>query len=287
MTLAIDCIECIVVPPEGTNSTLYRVQVLDRAVAIVNALANVREDASLAELSELVHFHKSTVHRLVMVLERHRIIDRDPKTGRYRLGLKLFELGSAAVARFNVRDRARRHLEHLMYHTDETVHLCVLDQGEVLYLDKMEPTRSVRLSSSIGRRNPVHCTAVGKAILACLPEQEVDDIIRRHGLPRFTTRTITTPAEFKAELRSVREKGYAVDDEEHEDGVRCVAVVVLDHENHPAAAISVSAPSFRITMEKVPMLAEAVKEAAQTLSLEWGHQPASIREIPQRAVAGN
>ena len=285
MTLAIDCIECILVPPEETNSTLYRVQVLDRAVAIINALANVREDASLAELSELVHFHKSTVHRLVMVLERHRVIDRDPRTGRYRLGLRLFELGSAAVARFNVRDRARRHLENLMYHSDETVHLCVLDQGEVLYLDKMEPTRSVRLSSSIGRRNPVHCTAVGKAILACLPDPEVDDIIRRHGLARYTARTITTPAEFKAELRAVRERGYAVDDEENEDGVRCVAAVVLDHESRPAAAISVSAPSFRITMEKVPMLAEVVKEAAQALSLEWGHQPASIREISQKAIA--
>jgi len=285
LTLAIDCIECILVPPEETNSTLYRVQVLDRAVAIINALANVREDASLAELSELVHFHKSTVHRLVMVLERHRVIDRDPRTGRYRLGLRLFELGSAAVARFNVRDRARRHLENLMYHSDETVHLCVLDQGEVLYLDKMEPTRSVRLSSSIGRRNPVHCTAVGKAILACLPDPEVDDIIRRHGLARYTARTITTPAEFKAELRAVRERGYAVDDEENEDGVRCVAAVVLDHESRPAAAISVSAPSFRITMEKVPMLAEVVKEAAQALSLEWGHQPASIREISQKAIA--
>src|SRR5437667_11809434 len=116
-----------------------------------------------------------------------------------------------AMGRFDVRDRARLHLEKLLYEVDETVHLCALDGGEVLYLDKMEPSRSVRMASRIGRRNPAHCTSVGKAIMAFLPEAEVDDILRQHGLKRLTAKTITTPAELKAELKLIRERGYAID----------------------------------------------------------------------------
>src|SRR5262245_29695729 len=186
--------------PKGkTDSSPYKVQVLDRSLAILDALANAREDASLAELAEKVKLHKSTVHRLASILERHRIVERDTQSGRYRLGLRLFELGSIAMGRFSIRDRARPHLERLLYQVDETVHLCALDAGEMLYLDKIEPARSVRMASRIGRRNPVHCTSVGKVILAFLPEPEVDDILRQHGLKRMTANTTTTPAELKAQ----------------------------------------------------------------------------------------
>src|SRR4029453_865103 len=169
-------------PNRKTGSSPYKVQVLDRSLAILDALANARDDASLAELAEKVKLHKSTVHRLTSILERHRIVERDSQSGRYRLGLRLFELGSLAMGRFNIRDRAHPHLERLLYEVNETVHLCVLDAGEMMYLDKIEPVRSVRMSSRIGRRIPVHCTSVGKAILAFLPESEVDDILRQHGL---------------------------------------------------------------------------------------------------------
>jgi DNA-binding IclR family transcriptional regulator len=263
--------------------TPYRVQVLDRSLAILNALASTREDASLARIAEMVGVHKSTVHRIVLTLERERIIERHPETGHYRLGLRLFELGSLAVARFDIRDRGRIHLEKLVYDTEETGHLCVMDQGEVLYLDKLEPARSVRLSSSIGRRNPAHCTAVGKAIMAWMPESEVDAIIRKHGLARFTSKTLITPAELKSDLRVTRDRGYAIDDEEHEDGVRCVAAPVMDHFGLATAALSVSAPSFRITMAKVPVLAQSVSRAALDLSREWGFHP---QEVSKELVSG-
>ncbi|HWR15351.1 MAG TPA: IclR family transcriptional regulator [Terriglobales bacterium] len=251
----------------------YRVQVLDRSLAILNALASKHDDLSLADIAAMVHLHKSTVHRIVMTLERERIVEKHPETGHYRLGLRLFELGSIAVARFDIRDRGRIHLEKLVYDTEETGHLCVMDQGEVLYLDKLEPARSVRLSSSIGRRNPAHCTGVGKAIMAWMPEREVDAIIRKHGLPRFTPKTLVTPAELKSDLKICRQRGYAIDDEEHEEGVRCVAAPVMDHFGYPIAALSVSAPSFRITLAKVPMLAEFVCKASATLSREFGYAP--------------
>lgn len=270
-----------------TKVSPYRVQVLDRALAVIDALADAREDASLAELAGKLQLHKSTVHRLVMILERHRVVERDPTSGRYHLGLRLFELGTIAIDRLNIRQRARRHLEHLLFEVDETVHLCMLDGGEVLYLDKIEPSRSVRMASRIGRRNPAHCTAVGKAMLAYLREAEVDDILRQQGLPRLTPHTITTPAELKAELRTIRERGYAIDNEEGEEGVRCVAAAVLDHDGHPLAAISVSAPAFRLPLGKTPVVAKAVCEAARAVFDDLGFRTVSWYEDGRRLNYGN
>ena len=261
-----------------TNSSLYRVQVLDRAFAIIDALAETREDASLAEIAAIVKMHKSTVHRLMMNLERHRLVDRD-QTGHYRLGMKLYDLGIRAFSRFDIRLRARPHLEKLMSNTEETVHLCILDDGEMLYVDKVEPKRSIRMSSTVGRRNAVHCTAVGKAVLAALPEVVVDQIIAQRGLRRFTARTLTTPAELKSELREIRRRGYAIDDEENEEGVRCIGAMVRDYSGRPAAAISVSAPSFRMSREKLRVLAPIVCETARAVSLEWGPRQVEAERI--------
>jgi DNA-binding IclR family transcriptional regulator len=250
----------------------YKVQVLDRAFAILDAISNHGRDVSLVELSDRVKLHKSTVHRLLMILESYRMVERDPQTGRYHLGLRLFELGTIAIGSFNVRDRAGRYLERVVFEVDETVHFCVLDGGEALYLEKIEPTKSVRMASRIGRRVPVHCTAVGKALLARLRDREVDDILRKHGLQRYTSRTITTPAELKTELAGIRDRGYSVDNEEIEEGVRCVACAVMDHAERPLAAISVSAPAFRLPMEKVPVVAASVMRAAIELSQECGYR---------------
>jgi DNA-binding IclR family transcriptional regulator len=258
--------------------------VLDRAFAILDALASAAHDASLSELAETVKLHKSTVHRLLMILEGYRVVQRDPQTGRYQLGLRLFELGSLAVGNFNVRERARAHLERLVYEVDETVHLCVLDAGEVLYIDKIEPSRSVRMASRVGRRNPAHCTAVGKAMLAWLPEKEVDNILRHHGLPRMTPNTIMTPAELKSELERVRQRGYAIDNEEVEEGVRCLGAAVLDHTGRPIAALSVSAPAFRLPTEKLAAVAASVCLAARLLSEESGYRAGLQRERTEGEV---
>ena len=264
-----------------TDSSPYKVQVLDRALALIDALTKVRDGASLVELSEKVKLHKSTAHRLLSILERHRIVERDSESGRYRLGLRLFELGTIAMDRFNIRDRGRQHLEHLLEEVNETVHLCTLDAGEVLYLDKIEPARSVRMASYVGRRNPIHCTAVGKVILAHLSKPEQDEILQSCDFRRLTPKTITTPTELKAEFKSIRERGYALDNEETEQGLRCVGSAVLDRSGRPIAAISVSAPSFRLTMEKVPSVALAVTRAARALSEEIGFRPAA-RNGPSR-----
>lgn len=253
---------------------------LDRAIELLDVLGGREGDWSLVELSGVLGLHKSTVHRLVMVLERHGLVAKSPDTGRYRLGLKLFELGARAIKSTNLKELCRPHLMKVVYETEETVHLCIFDEGEVLYVEKMEPQRSVRMASHVGRRCPMHCTGVGKALLAELPPVEVEDILRRRGLQPMTRKTITTPAEMKAELEVIHKRGYAIDDEEHEEGVRCVAVVVRDYSQRPVAAISVSGPTFRVTPEKVPIIAKAVVQAAHGLSLDMGYKVEGKSVLP-------
>jgi DNA-binding IclR family transcriptional regulator len=248
----------------------YQIQVLDRALAILDALSADGPDLSLAEVSQALGLHKSTAHRLIMVLERHKLIERNSGNSRYRLGLKLFELGTRAVSKLDLRERARPFLERLVLETSETVHLCILDDAEVVYLDKVEPARSVRMASSVGRRNPAYCTAVGKAMMAYLPDSQVEAMARKHGLRAVTANTITSLVALKKELNAIRERGYAIDHEEIEEGVRCVGCVVRNFSGEPLAAISVSAPAFRLTKDKVKNLAQPVVAAANALSAELG-----------------
>jgi DNA-binding IclR family transcriptional regulator len=258
----------------------YQIQVLDRALALLEALSHHGPDLTLVQLSELLKLHKSTAHRLIMVLERHRVIEKNSNTGKYRLGLKLFELGTKAIGQLDLRERARPFLERAVLDTGETVHLCVYDDGEVVYLDKVEPTRSVRLTSSVGRRNPAYCTAVGKAVLAFLPETQVEMAIQKHGFRQLTRKTISNMIELKGELAKVRELGYALDNEENEEGVCCVGAPVWSFGDRPIAAISVSGPTFRMTPEKVPVVAQCVLAIANSLSRQLGMRttPALVGE---------
>lgn len=253
----------------------YQIQVLDRALAILETLSQDGPDLSLTGISESLGLHKSTAHRLIMVLERHKLVEKNSQTGKYRLGLQLFEFGTRAVSQLDLRERARPFLERAVLETGETVHLCIYDDGEVVYLDKVEPARSVRLASSVGRRNPAHCTAVGKAIMACLPEHQVEIAVQKHGLRLLTRKTISTMMELKAELAKVRELGYAVDNEENEEGVRCVGAVVRDFSGDPVAAISASGPTFRVGPDKVPLLAKSILGASEALSRDLGYHAAS------------
>ena len=253
----------------------YQIQVLDRALAVLKVLSQEGPDLTLAQVSALLHLHKSTAHRLIMVLEGHKLIERNSKSGTYRLGMKLFELGTRAVSQLDLRERARPILDRLVRETDETVHLCVYDNGEVVYVDKVEPARSVRLASTVGRRHPAFCTAVGKAMMAVMPEEQVDAAVQKHGLRPLTRKTIGSLGELKTELAKVRKLGYAVDDEENEEGVCCVGAVVRGISGEPTAAISVSGPSFRLPSYKIPVVAKAVIGAANALSQELGYNPSA------------
>ena len=182
---------------------------------------------------------------------------------------------------------ARPYIEELVEKCDETVDLGVYDKNEVVFVDKKESTRSVRMVSSIGKRLPLHCTGTGKALLAFLPESEIDKVISR-GLARYTDNTITTPEDLRRELAKIRTDGYAVDRQEFEMGVKCVGAPVLDPDGRAVAAISIAGPAARITDERIPSLAEMVKAAADRISRDlhgdFGVLERGPRERVQRST---
>jgi DNA-binding IclR family transcriptional regulator len=267
--------ESVTQNPEASSreSGPYKVQVLDRAIAILDLLADSSHEMSLGELTTAIGLHKSTVHRLLMVLERHRLLHRSPLHGRYRLGMKLFELGTRAVANLNLLERARPRLEKLSAHS----HLFVLDHGEMLCIEKFEPERAVRISSSaVGKRVGVHCSAAGKAVLASMPEPAVRQILQERGMAPFTLHTITSPDAFIAELDRTRARGYATDNEEVEVGVHCIAVPIFDGAGRAIAAVSVSGPTYRFNAEKSGFLVDAIRSVANELSAGLGSSRRSV-----------
>jgi len=241
--------------PQGT----YKVQALDRAFAVLDLLGESDTPLGLAQVASSLQLHKSTAHRFLMVLERHRMV-----------GLRLFDFGNRAIEQYDLRDRAQAHLRRLVAETEETAHLCILEGAHVIYIDKIEPARSVRMITRIGASNPVHCTSVGKAILAFMPEERIVDVLRRTRFERFTHRTVGTSEALRVELEKTRRRGYAVDDEELEEGLRCIAVPVLDGQRQPVAAVSVSGPSFRVTAQKLPAIANHLLQCVRGISVDMG-----------------
>jgi DNA-binding IclR family transcriptional regulator len=256
--------------PQGA----YKVQALDRAFAVLDLLGESDTPLGLAQVASSLQLHKSTAHRFLMVLERHRMVERTT-SGKFRLGLRLFDYGNRAIEQYDLRDRAQPHLRRLVAETEETAHLCILESSHVIYIDKIEPARSVRMITRIGSSNPVHCTSVGKAMLAFLPEERIAEVIRRCRFERFTHRTISTPEALRTEIEKTRRRGYAVDDEELEEGLRCIAVPLLDAQRQPVAAVSVSGPSFRVTAQKLPAIANHLLQCVRGISADMGFSAAA------------
>ncbi len=254
---------------DGAPHGIYKVQALDRAFAVLDLLGESDTQLGLAKVAASLQLHKSTAHRFLMVMERHQMVERTG-TGKFRLGLRVIDIGNRAIEQYDLRDRAQPHLRRLVAETEETAHLCILEQARVIYIDKIEPARSVRMITRIGASNPVHCTSVGKAILAFLPEDRIADIIRRTRFERFTHRTISNAEGLRAEIEKTRRRGYAVDDEELEEGLRCIAVPILDAQRQPVGAVSISGPSFRVTAQKLPAIANHLLHCVRGISADMG-----------------
>src|ERR1700723_476247 len=252
--------------PQGT----YKVQALDRAFAVLDLLGESEVPLGLAQVASSLGLHKSTAHRFLMVLERHHMVERTVN-GKFRLGLRLFDFGNRAIEQYDLRDRAQPHLRRLVAETEETAHLGILEAARVIYIDKIEPARSVRMITRVGASNPVHCTSVGKAILAFLPEDRANEVVRRTRFERFTNRTISSAEALRAEMEKTRRRGYAVDDEEFEEGLRCIAVPLLDAQRLPVAAVSISGPSFRVTAQKLPTIANQLLQCVRGISADMGY----------------
>lgn len=256
----------------------YRVQVLERAMSLLDAFVPERPERGVSELARTLGLHRATVHRILSVLERLGCVEQLPESGRYRLGMKLIELGSRASAGLTLPTVAKPELEHLVRMTGETSHLMVVDGAEGLYLEKVESTRPFRMPSQVGRRLPLHCTGVGKALLAFLPEQEASRILRERGLPRFTENTITSTAALQRELARIRHRGYAVDREEAERGLRCVGAPIVGRDGTAVAAISIAGPAVRVGPKSEARFARLVLAAAQRISRRLG-DVAPVRRV--------
>jgi IclR family transcriptional regulator, KDG regulon repressor len=255
---------------EPADRALNGAQVVDRVIDILEAFEWLGPQLGVSELSRALDLKKATTHRLLASLRRRDIVAQDPQTRRYHLGMRLWQLGMLALNQLDWIDRARPYLRQLRDETGETTHLAVLEQGQVMYIDKVESEHSLRMPSQVGRRLPAHCTGVGKALLAYLSPQALAEVIDQHGLPEMTPHTITERHVLVAELASIRERGYAMDDEEIEPGLRCIAAAVRGHSGEVTAAISIAGPSSRLRREDVERHAESVVAAARQISSALG-----------------
>jgi DNA-binding IclR family transcriptional regulator len=255
----------------------YSVRALDRALSILNALAEQDSEVGVTQLSEGLGMHKSTVHRLLAVLERNQYVEKNPADSKYHLGWKPFELGMRAVSRLDFCDLARPCLERLVKETGETAHLGILRQGDIISLVNAESQRTLSTPSTVGRRTPAHCTSLGKAILAFLPRPQITEFLRTHSLKPYTRHTITQASRLKVELGAIRKRGYALDNEEFEEGLLCIGAPVRNHAGKVMAAISIAGPAFRLGGEATAALARPVVEAAGRLSAALGYRKEDVR----------
>jgi DNA-binding IclR family transcriptional regulator len=245
-------------------------QSLDRALTLLDGLAE--GPRTLDQLAERVGVHKSTVLRLLRTLEAHRFVQRDG-IRYYRLGTALFDLAHRALEDRDVRRLVEPALRDLNAATGHTVHLASYEGGEVVYIDKFESRHPVRMYSRIGKRAPLHCTAVAKVLLAALPEPRRRVLATSMSYPRLTANTITGPEAYLAELARVAECGYAVDNAEHEDFIHCVAAPIRGTGGEVLAAMSLSVPEVILDLDGLLELVPDLLSAAAKASAECGWSP--------------
>ena len=262
--------------PAGERSA--QVQSLLRALSILDCLAETEDGTALTELAQRVGLSTSTAHRLLMTLEQQRYVHFDAERKLWSVGVQAFVAGSAFVRSRNLVTAARPLMRSLMEQSGETVNLAIEDEGQALYLAQIECRQVMRAFATPGGRVPLHCSSVGKALLAAMPDAEVAKILHRTGMVRMTARTIATPLALRDELARTRERGYSIDDEEHAVGLRCAAAVIHDEFGEPVGAVSVSGPMARIPDDRLPVLGTLVREAAAAISRHFGGR-VHVREM--------
>lgn len=248
------------------------VQSVVRALDILECFDGQLVELRISEISDQMQLSKSTVYGLVNTLVTKGYLEQNVQTKRYRLGIKLFELGSLVYKRMDLRNEAKPFCEELVSKHNATVHLAAHYGDEIVYIDKVDAPGAMIVYSQTGKRAPMHCTGVGKAILAFLGDDELKHFLAKGNLEKYTEHTITCSEELSREMLHVRSCGYAIDNEEIETGLRCVAAPIFNHLNQPVAAISVSAPTARLPMENIEAVAKDVQSCARQISQRLGYK---------------
>lgn len=246
------------------------IQSIVRASQIIETISNNNNSISLTELSKEVDLHKSTVHRILSTLIEIGYVRQNPETSHYELSLRLFEIGSSVIRNNNLIAVAKPYLKKLRDLSGEVVHLVVPDQNEIVYIDKVESMHTLRMHSFVGKRSPMYCTAVGKAILSQQSTAIVENYWNSLTPIKHTENTITRWADFQKELAKIRETGISYDNEEHENDIRCIGTTLHNFSGDVVGAISISGPIQRMTDEHIEKLIPELLNIKSAISKELG-----------------
>ena len=249
------------------DNNVRSIQSVDRAIQILKCFDN-QEELGVTEISKLLGLHKSTTFGLVYTLHANGILEQNESNGKYKLGLEIFRIANNVNT--SLRHIVIPYLKELVKIYKETANLVIFQDLSVLYLEKVESSYSMRISTTVGGEKPLHCTAVGKSILAFLPEDDLIDKIKRMDFHRFTERTITTPNKLIESLKDIRKIGYAEEDEELEIGLHCIAAPIFNKYNIPFAAISLSGPVSRMNSEILADMGKTLVELTNEISKKMG-----------------
>ncbi|NYS24471.1 IclR family transcriptional regulator [Rhodobacteraceae bacterium 2376] len=245
------------------------IRALDRAMALLHRLSQT-DGLSLTDLAQEAGESPATVYRVLITLQAHGMVELDPATQLWHVGAGTFRAGTAFLRRTSVVERARGPMARLMRDTGETANLGIEQADEVLFLSQVETHSAIRAFFPPGTRSPMHVSGIGKALLAWMPATQLEAIVARKGLERFTSSSLVTPEALADDLSATRARGYALDDEERAEGMRCIAAPVFNAHAEPVAGLSVSAPSFRLARADAPQIGGLVQRAAAEVTRAIG-----------------
>jgi IclR family pca regulon transcriptional regulator len=261
--------------------TKYTLETLLRGLNILSLYTRETPALTLTEITKATKLNKTTVYRILTTLENSGYLIRDPDTKRYRPGLKVLQLGFASISSLEVRQVARRYLEHLSQQVGETVSLSVLDGPDIIYVDRVRNQGIVGVVLGIGSRLPAHCTSMGKAMLAHLPSAELHQYLDQVVLDPCTPNSLVDPQALESELALVRKQGYATNDEELEMGLRAVAAPIWDNSKRVVAAVNITGSTSSISQERlVGELAESVRYTAAQITQALGYMEGVLQFEP-------
>lgn len=251
---------------------------LERGLTILETLAKSRGGLTLSQITRYLHLPKSSVFTLLRSFEQFGYLCRDPISGKYSVSLRICALANLALNGISLREQARPYLKHLCEETRLTVHMAVLEHGSCVLIEKLSPGPSASVATWIGKHLSLHCTAIGKAVAAYLPEAQVDSLVREHGLLRHNENTICSYRRLKQQLQTIRQKGYAIDDEEEEIGVRCIGAAVF---KGPAVigALSIVGSTTEINGDNMDALARRVRATAADVSENVRGADTQVNEV--------
>jgi DNA-binding IclR family transcriptional regulator len=252
--------------PGASRRLAYLVPAVDRAIRILALLRSEGRNMTIAEIGEATGLHKSSVHKLLVTMHYHGLLDRDPLTKRYSLGVALSEYGRIALNSLDVRHAAKPFLRTLVEFSGETAALSIVRETQMTLVEVEESPSQIRVALEVGMRAPATTTSNGKAVLAYLPEPRLQEIIRAEGLPAMTKKSVTKPGPYRAALAVARARGYATDFEEYQEGISGISAPVFDARGLVIGALSVAGPAFRMTKEKARLYGKKCAEMAAQLS---------------------